>query len=292
MSRLKIRHETRYIYERPVAFGPHHLLVRPRGGHSLRVTEAALTFSPAGETRWRYDAYGNCVCLLTPTAEAAEFFLLSELTIERFPAPLEAKDVTDPHTATPIVYPSADRTILAPYIEPASEDPGGALLTWIHSQAPAAGEPALDYVLRLNHAIRDQFAYEARYEEGTQAPHETVSHGRGTCRDFAWLMVETLRRLGFAARFVTGYLHSPGLEGVRGAGATHAWCEAFLPEFGWMEFDPTNALAEAAALIPVAVSRTPAEAAPVSGVILGDPGQTRMEVQVDVRLVEPLADAA
>jgi len=78
MSRLIIRHETRYAYERPVAFGPHQLLVRPRGGHALRVVKGALTFSPRGETRWRYDAYGNCVCQLNVSEESDEFFILSE----------------------------------------------------------------------------------------------------------------------------------------------------------------------------------------------------------------------
>ncbi|MFN3574430.1 MAG: transglutaminase domain-containing protein [Phenylobacterium sp.] len=292
MSRLTIRHETRYAYEHAVAFGPHELLLRPRGGHALRVVKGSLTFSPRGETRWRYDAYGNCVCQLTPLEEAAEFLVVSELEIERFPAPLAPQEVDDPRTATPIVYPANDRAVLGPYVEPATDDPDGVLLRWLHGQAPEVGEPALDYVLRLNRAIHDAFEYQARYEEGVQAPFETVARRSGTCRDFAWLMVEVLRRLGFAARFVSGYLHSPGLDGVRGAGATHAWCEVFLPAFGWMDFDPTNALAEAAALIPVAVSRTPAEAAPISGAIIGVPGESRMEVKVDVRLCPPLASAA
>jgi transglutaminase-like putative cysteine protease len=91
---------------------------------------------------------------------------------------------------------------------------------------------------------------------------------------------------------VTGYLYSPGHEEMRGAGATHAWCEVFLPELGWREFDPTNALAESGDLIPVAVARTPAEAAPVSGSIYGDPGQTSLTVHVDVRPAESLSEAA
>ena len=117
--------------------------------------------------------------------------------------------------------------------------------------------------------------------------------GSGACRDFAWLMVESLRRLGYAARFVTGYLYSPGAGAtVRGAGATHAWCEVFLPELGWTEFDPTNALAESPDLIPVAMTRTPVEAAPVSGAIYGDGGQSNLTVHVDVRPAQSLPAAA
>ena len=292
MRRLTIRHETRYTYEREVAFGPHELLLRPRGGHGLRVVSGGLTFAPQAETRWRYDAYGNCVCQLTPLAPGMEFLVLSELEIERFPAPLDVQEVDDPRTATPIVYAGDEHVVLAPFIAPATEDPDGLLLRWLHGHAPSAGEYALDYVLRLNRLIFESFAYRSRYEEGVQAPEETVRLEQGTCRDFAWLMVETLRRLGFASRFVSGYLHSPGHEAVRGAGATHAWCQVFLPGFGWTDFDPTNGLAEAAALIPVAVSRTPREASPISGVIIGDPGQTRLDVQVDVRLLPQAAPVA
>jgi transglutaminase-like putative cysteine protease len=116
--------------------------------------------------------------------------------------------------------------------------------------------------------------------------------GSGTCRDFAWLLVEALRRLGYAARFVTGYLYSPAKSSVRGAGATHAWCEVFLPELGWTEFDPTNALIESPDLIPVAVTRTPAEAAPIQGSIYGDGGKTALAVHVDVRQLETFHAAA
>jgi transglutaminase-like putative cysteine protease len=107
----------------------------------------------------------------------------------------------------------------------------------------------------------------------------------GTCRDFAWLMIESVRRLGFAARFATGYLYSPGAQ-VRGAGATHAWCEVFLPDMGWTEFDPTNGLVESSSLIRVATTRTWREADPMSGVILGD-AACDLTVSVDVDLVDP-----
>lgn len=291
MTRLTIRHETRYSYERPVSFGQHRLLIRPRDSHALRVLTASLAFSPPGETRWIYDAFGNCVCMLTPSGEANHLTIVSELSIERFPAPLSPLQVENPHTATPIVYDKTDRAVLAPFMEPVTEDPDSALLDWIRHDIARSDEPALDFLLRINQRIHDQFTYSTRFEEGCQDPAFTVIHGAGTCRDFAWLMVEALRRLGYAARFVSGYLYSPNAL-VRGAGATHAWCEVFLPDLGWTEFDPTNGLAESSALIPVAVSRTPEEASPISGAILGDPGQRNLEVHVEVRLADPLQAAA
>jgi len=292
MTRLTIRHETLYTYERPVGFAPHRLLVRPRDSHAIRVVEAHLTLSPPGDTRWLYDALGNSVCYFTPRYESDQLSIVSDLVIDRFPAPLTALHVRDPQTATPIVYTPSDRAVLAPFLDPVSDDPDEVLLKWLREQVGGRDELALDFLLRLNRTIHDTFTYQTRDFGAAQEPAHTVATQAGTCRDFAWLMVEALRRMGYAARFVTGYLYSPGQGDVRGAGATHAWCEVFLPDLGWTEFDPTNALAESADLIPVAVTRTPLEAAPVSGAIYGDGGASTLTVHVDVRLADLLPAAA
>lgn len=282
MTRLLIRHDTVYQYERPVAFSLHRLMLRPRDSHSLRVERTALSLTPSGQVRWTYDALGNCVCWFQPRGEADRLHIRSELVIERFPAPLDPFRPDDPHTATPIVYARDDRLALAAYMTPDTEDDED-LTRWLRGLIGAPGEPAIDFLLRLNKALHDDFTYEARAAEGVQGPSETLRRGTGACRDLAWLMIEALRRVGFAARFVTGYLHSPSRD-MRGAGATHAWCEVFLPDLGWTEFDPTNGLAESADLIPVAVARTPREASPISGALIGDPGRRRLDVTVSVEL--------
>ena len=292
MTRLAIRHETFYAYEKPVSFAAHRLLVRPRDSHAIRVVDAVLTVSPPGETRWVYDALGNSVCCFTPQGESTALSIVSELVIERFPAQISDLHIHDPQTATPIVYTPADRAVLAPFIDPVTEDADGDLLKWLRDQMGSPHEPALDFLLRLNGTIRGSFAYEGRDLGAAQEPAHTIRTGSGTCRDFAWLMVESLRRLGYAARFVTGYLFCPSHGEMRGAGATHAWCEVFLPDMGWLEFDPTNALVESPDLIPVAVARTPMEAAPICGAIYGDPGETSLTVHVDVRSADSLPAAA
>jgi YD repeat-containing protein len=292
MTRLRIRHETLYAYERPVGFGRHRLLVRPRDSHAIRVVDAVLTVSPPGDIRWLYDALGNSVCDFTPGGQSTALSIVSELLIERYPAQLSDPHVADPQTATPIVYAPQDRSVLEPFIAPATDDPDGELLQWLRDQAGSPHEPALAFLLRLNQTIHDRFEYQARDMGAAQDPAHTVKLGAGTCRDFAWLMAEALRRLGYAARFVTGYLYSEAHERVRGAGATHAWCEVFLPGLGWTEFDPTNALAESGDLIPVAVARTPAEATPITVVILGDGGQASLTVHVDVQPADSLPAAA
>lgn len=291
MGRLRILHETRYYYERPVAFGPQRLMIRPRDSHALRIVEASLRLFPPGATRWSYDANGNCICIFEPNGKADAMRVASELVIDRYPAPLVPQRIENPDTLTPIVYSREDRATLEPFIAPVTDDPDAILLRWLRGLASHRDEPALAFLLRINALIHQQFDYRAREEAGVQTPVETLQKRSGACRDLAWLMVEGLRRLGYAALFATGYIHSPHAR-IRGAGATHAWCEVFLPDLGWLEFDPTNGLAESPDLIRVAATRTPGQALPVSGAIIGDPGKSRLHVSVDVRLIDEIGRAA
>ena len=286
MSRLRIRHETLYTYPRPVSFGPWRLLMRPLDTHAIRLVRASLEMQAAASPRWTYDAYGNSICTFSPQGPSDRLRVVNHLLIERYPAPLK---LDNPQSALPLVYDTADRTVLEPYIAPATADRDTAYLDWLRSRMGPADEPALDFLQRFNSAIHQGFTYGAREEEGTQGPAETVAWGQGTCHDFAWLMIESLRRLGFAARFATGYLYSArtAASGVRGAGATHAWCEVFLPDLGWVEFDPTNGLAESHDLIRVATTRTPAEASIMNGEVLDDVEECTLKVALDVDLVAP-----
>jgi transglutaminase-like putative cysteine protease len=139
-------------------------------------------------------------------------------------------------------------------------------------------------------AIRTSLRYQERYAKGTQSAGATLAAGSGTCRDFAMLMIEAARSLGFGARFATGYLYSAGLDGQqanRGAAATHAWAEVFVPGAGWTDYDPTNGIVNGADLIKVAVARKPGQAAPVTGTFIG-PGEveTTLDVAIDVTLLD------
>lgn len=138
--------------------------------------------------------------------------------------------------------------------------------------------------------MREQFAYQARDVEGTREAHETLRPRSGTCRDYAWLMIEAVRCLGLAARFVSGYYHDPMLDGGGGAlvgsGATHACLNVYLPGAGWVPYDPTNRLTEGEELIRVAIARHPAQAAPLSGSWVGIPADfCGLDVKVDVRRI-------
>jgi YD repeat-containing protein len=284
MSRLRIRHETLYAFPRPVGFRTWRLLMRPLDSHALRLVEGSLEFEPYGATRWSYDAYGNSICWFTPSGPSERLRVVSNLVIDRYPASLRLEN---PRSDLPIVYEASDRAVLEPFITPATSDRDDTYLAWLRTHMGRPDEPALEFLQRLNAAIHASFGYGERMEEGVQSPSQTVARGQGTCRDFAWLMIESLRRLGFAARFATGYLYSPrtAASGIRGAGATHAWCEVFLPDLGWVEFDPTNGLAESPDLIRIATTRTPAEASPMTGAVL-EYVDSVLTVAVDVDLVD------
>jgi transglutaminase-like putative cysteine protease len=149
-------------------------------------------------------------------------------------------------------------------------DPEHKIDEWARRFVTAPGESDTQALLvDMTAAIRQELRYEAREAEGTQTPVETLARGAGTCRDFALLMMEAARSLGFAARFVSGYLYD---DRAVGGGATHAWVQVYLPGGGWVEFDPTNALVGGQKLVRVAVTRDPAQAIPVSGTWTGTAG--------------------
>jgi transglutaminase-like putative cysteine protease len=147
-------------------------------------------------------------------------------------------------------------------LTPQYPDPDQSLHNWV-SRLVRRGEP-IDtgkLLMTLTSAVREGFAYERRSEPGTRPPALTLKLGRGSCRDLALLMIEALRSLGLAARFVTGYLYLRGSDGedYRGGGSTHAWCDVYLPGAGWVELDPTNAIVGNRDLIRVAVARDPSQ---------------------------------
>jgi transglutaminase-like putative cysteine protease len=194
-----------------------------------------------------------------------------------------------PEAATyPFVYSTNDRTDLCRLLEQHHPDPKGVVAAWAQAFVPQKGTDTVELLAAMNAAVKRDFAYAARDSEGTQSPLETLERRAGSCRDFALLLIEAVRCLGFGARFVTGYLYDPILDGgngdsIQGAGATHAWAEIYLPAAGWVEYDPTNGLIAGENLIRVAVTRDPAQAVPVEGSFIGEAAAfVGMDVEVTV----------
>jgi transglutaminase-like putative cysteine protease len=273
MKVLRVSHSTAYRYTRPVGFGRHRLMLRPRDSHDLRLVEAELTLSPPGRMRWLHDVFGNSVALVDFDQEAAELSIVSTLSLERYALTRPEFPIDPEAELYPFVYSSDDRTDLGRLLERHYPDPRGVVDEWAKQFAPMRPSGTLNVLASMNKAIHESFAYVTRHEEGTQGPIETVEATRGSCRDFALLFIEGARSLGFGARFVSGYLYDPAFDGgtaVQGAGATHAWAEVYLPGAGWIEYDPTNGVIAGENLIRVAVTRDAGQAVPIAGTFNGD----------------------
>jgi transglutaminase-like putative cysteine protease len=279
--RYDITHTTVYRYREPVRFGEHRVMFRPRDSHDLRVLATDLTVSPEAKVRMIQDPHSNSVALVQPLGSADTLQIVCSFTIEHAPdGPLE-RPLAPSAEFFPFAYSVEDRFDLEQYLRPHHDDPQGILTAWARQFIRTDGPTATrELLMRMNEHIRSTLAYVTRDEEGTQSPLRTLALQSGSCRDFALLMMEAARRLGVASRFVSGYLYDPSLDdpdtargdAVTGAGATHAWLQAYLPGAGWVPFDPTNNLMSDHQLIRVGVARDPAHAAPISGSWFGPAG--------------------
>jgi transglutaminase-like putative cysteine protease len=298
LQRLTVDHKTTYRYRQPVSFGEHRLMFRPRDSHDLRLLDARLTITPQANVRWMHDVFGNSVAVATFEQPADTLFLQSVIVLDRYP--LDAIEFPiEPFARTlPFSYPASEVPDLGRTIERHYSDPERAVTEWTRRFLNDAGPTDTeDFLIAVTEAIGNEFAYEERYEPGAQSPVETLSRSAGTCRDFAVFMMEAVRSVGLAARFVSGYLYDPQIDGaqsdVRGAGATHAWVQVYLPGAGWIEFDPTNGSHGGHNLVPIAVAREPGQALPVSGSFDGQAQDfIDMLVEVNVQAVQVLDDIA
>ena len=284
-----ITHTTHYRYAQPVRLGEHRVMFRPRDSHDLRVLATDMNVSPAPvDIRLIQDAYSNSVALVQPQSPGTELKLVCSFSVEHtgtraLELPLSA------HAQTyPFEYDAEERLVLAHYLTPYYDDPDGMLRSWAGQFIRNDGSTgSRELLVAMTQFIRDTMAYQARFDEGVQTPYDTLLLQSGTCRDFATLMLEAIRQLGYAARFVSGYLYTPWLDAgdnrTVSAGATHAWVQVYLPGAGWIPFDPTNNLIGGTDLIRVGVARHASQASPVSGLWHGFPGDY-LGMSVDVQV--------
>jgi transglutaminase-like putative cysteine protease len=275
MPLLTIHHKTVYRYAHPVAFGEHRIMLRPRDGHDLRVLSGSLEIEPQPmRLRWIHDVFGNSVAIATFDERAQTLSFTNTTTV-------------DPAYFYPFLYDDEEFPDLQQFITPQYGDPNGELSAWARQFLdPDGPTPTFNILSGMTHGIRAAFTYRKRHEQGTQHPLDTLRTGSGSCRDYALFMIEALRRLGIAARFVSGYLFIPGdrAHGYVGGGSTHAWVQVYLPSAGWIEFDPTNGIVGTRDLIRVAVARDPRQAIPLHGFYLG-PADAFIGMEVSINVV-------
>jgi transglutaminase-like putative cysteine protease len=288
MTLLTVRHVTTYRYRRPISFGEHRMMFRPRDSHDQKLLEARLDITPQpASVRWVHDVFGNCVTIAEfAGAEAETIRFESNIWLDHSPSNAPDFQIEDYARTYPFAYHEEEMADLAPAIVRQYPDPDGDIDRWAR-RFLRKGRPTDTGMLlmTLTYAFKESFTYERRSEPGTRPPALTLKLGRGSCRDLALLMIEALRALGLAARFVSGYLYVPSRDGTcyRGGGSTHAWAQVYLPGAGWVEFDPTNAIVGNRDLIRVAVARDPAQAVPLSGSYFGA-ADDFLDMTVEVRV--------
>ncbi|MEG3125827.1 transglutaminase family protein [Sphingomonas sp. GB1N7] len=286
MPLLTISHMTTYTYRQPVRFGEHRVMVRPRESFDQHLIAATLTIDPDPvEIRWLQDVFGNAVAIATFDKPSKRLVLNSEVRVDHRPTELQHVDIEDYARLYPFTYSSEEMPDLLRSIERQHVDPQRQIDSWARRFVKSGAETdTLGMLSDMTAAIKRDFTYVGRPEKGTQTPIETLAKRKGTCRDYAMLMIEAVRALGFAARFVSGYVYSPSQHDRHlGGGNTHAWVRVYLPGSGWVEFDPTNGIVGSRGLIRVAVARDIYQAVPISGTWSGFPGSfLDMQVSVDI----------
>ena len=287
MSLLTVRHNTVYRYSEPVGLGEHRMMFRPRESHDLRLisTHLAITPRPA-HLRWLHDPFDNSVAVATFAGLTTELSFESAVTLEHFENsppeyPLEDYARKYPFRYSDEDFPNLERAL-------AQRHRAESVAEWALQFLDASESTDTMKILRaMTHGIREQFTYSRRVEKGVQSPEKTLLSEQGSCRDFAVLMMEAARSLGIAARFVSGYIFTPGGSGLNGGGATHAWMQAYLPGAGWIDFDPTNSIIGNRNLIRVAVAWSPEQVLPLWGTYDGPAGACLgMDVTVSVNAAE------
>jgi uncharacterized protein (DUF2126 family)/transglutaminase-like putative cysteine protease len=274
--RVALHHRTAYRFDRPVKLWPHEVRLRPAAHCRTPVTGYSLRVTPEKHfLNWQQDVFGNWVARLVfpepAESMSVEVDLIAEMTVIN---PFDFF-VDEAAEAFPFDYAEPVRRELAPFLETAvSGDRFEAWLDKVRREVLSQPIGTVDLLVELNRRLQLDIGYVVRLEPGVQQPEETLTLARGSCRDSAWLLVHLLRRLGLAARFVSGYLiqltaDQKSLDGPSGTDKDftdlHAWAEAYVPGAGWIGLDPTSGLLAGEGHLPLSCTASPSTAAPVSG---------------------------
>ena len=269
-----LRHTSRYQYDRLVGHSPHVIRLRPAPHTRTPVLGYSIKIEPKEHVlNWQQDPFGNYLARVVFPEKTKSLTIETEVIVEM--AVFNPFDFFLESAAEkfPFEYEPGLRQDLKPFLEVA---PGGPLLEQLVAGVDLTPRVTIDFLVELNQRLNAEISYLIRLEPGVQTPEETLTLRSGSCRDSGWLLVQVLRRLGLAARFVSGYLVQltadvKSLDGPSGSAADftdlHAWCEVYLPGAGWIGLDPTSGLLAGEGHIPLACTPEPGSAAPVTGAV-------------------------
>jgi uncharacterized protein (DUF2126 family) len=287
---IALHHVTHYRYEKAVELGPQIVRLRPAAHSRTRVLSYSLKVLPENHfINWQQDPQGNYLARLVFPEKTSELRVEVDLVAEM--AVFNPFDFfLEPYAEKiPFLYASEEQRELAPYLETLPLTPRFSAYLDSIDRTPL---PAIDFLVGLNQRLSQDIAYLIRMEPGVQTPEFTLENASGSCRDSAWLLVQLLRHLGMAARFVSGYLIQlkadvKALDGPSGTEVDftdlHAWCEVYLPGAGWVGLDATSGLFAGEGHIPLACSPEPSSAAPISGLV--EPCETVFSHEMSVERI-------
>src|SRR5580700_5764574 len=270
--RVALNHKTLYRYTRPVWLSPHVVRLRPAPHCRTPIPSYSLKVTPGDHfINWQQDPYSNHLARLVFPSKTMEFSvevdLVADMTvINPFDFFLEKYAEEFPFQYDPVV-----RRELIPYLKKRRVGPKMEALI---AEARKENIRTNDFLVDVNQRIQKRIKYLIRMEPGVQSPEKTLTLGSGSCRDSAWLLVQLLRNLGLAARFVSGYLIQlmPDVKSLDGPSGTerdftdlHAWAEVYIPGGGWIGLDPTSGLLAGEGHLPLACTAAPMTAAAVTG---------------------------
>ena len=287
MPIFTVRHITTYHYRKPVAFGEHRMMLRPRDDDDQKVLESELEITPAPiELSWAQDSLGNHIAIARFAERARELRFECTIRLDHAPAGFRAADIAEFVRTYPFAYAAEDRPGLAPFVAPLSTHPD--LARWAAGFLREDGSAdTAELLVGMTQTIKQTFKHMARHEHGIQDPLRTLTIKSGSCRDVAMLMIAGLRSLGIAARFVSGYLHladDDDDDDRLTGGNTHAWVQVYVPGPGWVDFDPSSGTVGNQNLVRVAVVHDPSDAIPLQGTWIGAASDhLAMKVAVKVR---------
>ncbi|MBI2422287.1 MAG: transglutaminase family protein [Candidatus Hydrogenedentes bacterium] len=301
---VALHHKTSYRYDRPVQLGPQVVRLRPAPHSRTRVLSYSLKIHPGDHfVNWQQDPFSNHLARLVFPEKSRAFEVEIDLVADMqvinpfdFFLDEEARE-------WPFAYTAGIKHELELFLKTPKPGP---LLTEYLKKTPTKTSTTINFLMDLNMQLQKDIAYIVRMEPGVQSSEETLMLGRGSCRDSAWLLVEVLRNLGLAARFVSGYLIqlTPDVKSLDGPSGPendftdlHAWTEVFLPGAGWIGFDPTSGLAASEGHIPLACTPEASSAAPISGAVEECKAEFSHEMSVRrvhelPRVTKPYSEAA
>jgi len=292
MRFLTVSHLTVYRYSEPVGLGEHRMMLRPRASHDLRLLKTRLAITPEpAELHWIHDVFDNSIAVASFSGQTEELRVESVVTIEHIESERPEYRLETGAKTYPFAYSDEERANLERGMERRfpTDDVQQWAARFLAPSDPSGTMDTMSLLRSMTEGINEQFDYRRRAARGVQTPSDTLRCGFGTCRDFAHLMIEGVRSLGFAARFVSGYIFVPEVGPTStGGGATHAWLQVYLPGAGWVDFDPTNKIVGNRNLIRVAVSWDHSQVLPLWGTFIGRTSAF-IEMEVTVKVLDETA---